>query len=545
MSSEEAAEKSEELRELVLKSLGNDEKLARRFETIHTVTATQSGGATSSKNSGCDNETIRAERIVDREDRSPLWTQESAFGFAFDKDLRASRVYGRLTYEASDLSLTSSRGRSRGWSVLSGISLLQISNISVVSLPITAAELYDSYHYSADTSKCLANGDQAAQVNAIWPPWRVASWFRFTDLGQWLLDRILTDHLSGWSILSLQRKHMANYTSLVAGQDNLWSQVKLLQICISGEVSNWSNERSTKPTNPESSNVVSHNQPHGHLPDLLHSAVVTATRYPLKTAEASPQSSEGSSRAAIPNQNISIPAPKIEDIIDDYSHYGCESTQLEMAQGWRYLEFIAANEHSTFYEKFLSVHDGYDHSILDPSLPLKWQKTMLKHNIVFLDYLHHSLYYEEEKPGLHSGREHLSRLRRWQIEQLSTDVYNELIRRCAEHFEEKLSGTLQSLQYISPPDESGLRRRKAQKKLAILPLLRLRALSADVCSEIETRAESCAHEGDDQNASPATSVQTSPGQPTMPTEGTEDIGIASTTDVKVELPFVGDRLCYL
>ncbi|KAL8670647.1 MAG: hypothetical protein Q9168_004826 [Polycauliona sp. 1 TL-2023] len=64
------------------------------------------------------------------------------FGFAFDPDLRASRVYSRIARtfhrrsEPDQISLPSSAGFSIGSSFLSGISLAEVSNISLMSFPI-------------------------------------------------------------------------------------------------------------------------------------------------------------------------------------------------------------------------------------------------------------------------------------------------------------------------------------------------------------------------------------------------------------------------
>ncbi|KAL8994783.1 MAG: hypothetical protein Q9169_005345 [Polycauliona sp. 2 TL-2023] len=64
------------------------------------------------------------------------------FGFTFDPDLRASRVYSRSTRafqrrsDPDQLSLPSSTGISMGSSFLSGISLAEVSNISLMSFPL-------------------------------------------------------------------------------------------------------------------------------------------------------------------------------------------------------------------------------------------------------------------------------------------------------------------------------------------------------------------------------------------------------------------------
>ena len=72
--------------------------------------------------------------------------QIGQFGFTFDYDLRCSRVYARARKSA--FSLSSSAERSIGWSIFSGLSLADISDLSVISLPISAAELWNGERYS-------------------------------------------------------------------------------------------------------------------------------------------------------------------------------------------------------------------------------------------------------------------------------------------------------------------------------------------------------------------------------------------------------------
>ena len=71
--------------------------------------------------------------------------QIGEFGFTFDYDLKCSRVYARV--RKSTFSLSSSARRSIGWSIFSGLSLADISDLSVISLPISAAELWNGERY--------------------------------------------------------------------------------------------------------------------------------------------------------------------------------------------------------------------------------------------------------------------------------------------------------------------------------------------------------------------------------------------------------------
>lgn len=73
--------------------------------------------------------------------------EDPRFAFEFDHDLYRSWVYARALRRHSSQSLTSSLTNSFRWSCLSNISLADISNLSVLSLPIRADELRNSVHY--------------------------------------------------------------------------------------------------------------------------------------------------------------------------------------------------------------------------------------------------------------------------------------------------------------------------------------------------------------------------------------------------------------
>uniref|UniRef100_A0A0B7KN66 Cdc24/Scd1 N-terminal domain-containing protein n=1 Tax=Bionectria ochroleuca TaxID=29856 RepID=A0A0B7KN66_BIOOC len=68
--------------------------------------------------------------------------------FDFEADLESSRVYGRAKRTSMDFSFRSSKARSTVGSMLSGISLSKVSNISVIALPIFVEDVSNSHHYS-------------------------------------------------------------------------------------------------------------------------------------------------------------------------------------------------------------------------------------------------------------------------------------------------------------------------------------------------------------------------------------------------------------
>jgi cell division control protein 24 len=69
-------------------------------------------------------------------------------GFDFEPDLEASRVYRRVQREAMDFSFRSSVAWSNDLSVFSGLTLGDISVMSVIALPICAAEISNAHHYT-------------------------------------------------------------------------------------------------------------------------------------------------------------------------------------------------------------------------------------------------------------------------------------------------------------------------------------------------------------------------------------------------------------
>ena len=65
----------------------------------------------------------------------------------FTEDLETSRVYRRLPNWRSSMLSVCTGTRSASWSILSGLSLTDISNISVINLVITTDELYEPTQY--------------------------------------------------------------------------------------------------------------------------------------------------------------------------------------------------------------------------------------------------------------------------------------------------------------------------------------------------------------------------------------------------------------
>ena len=89
--------------------------------------------------------------------------QEEESSCEFEEDLRSSRVYGRMAVKDKRASVASSNF-SKGWSFLSTASLSDVSNISVLSLPISAKGLWNTHRYS--------HGGQITSIDsALLDPW--------------------------------------------------------------------------------------------------------------------------------------------------------------------------------------------------------------------------------------------------------------------------------------------------------------------------------------------------------------------------------------
>ena len=71
------------------------------------------------------------------------------FEFSIDRDLNTSRPYARAMKRHSVWSTVSSEIHTMGWSCLSGLSLAQVSQISVINLPILPQDLWNGQHYGA------------------------------------------------------------------------------------------------------------------------------------------------------------------------------------------------------------------------------------------------------------------------------------------------------------------------------------------------------------------------------------------------------------
>ncbi|KAI1045000.1 hypothetical protein LB505_012436 [Fusarium chuoi] len=92
--------------------------------------------------------TIQSTRDMDTLNRKSTssW-RSSLFEFDFEHDLKLSRAYRHAKRDTMDFSVRSSVARTHAWSSLSGISLSDISHISVLALPLYVEDISNPQHY--------------------------------------------------------------------------------------------------------------------------------------------------------------------------------------------------------------------------------------------------------------------------------------------------------------------------------------------------------------------------------------------------------------
>ena len=120
----------------------------------------------------------------------PITTESFAaiHGFAFEQDLLDSRPYARAVNRRPCWSATSSVVPTMGWSYLSGISLADVSEVSILSLPLSSSELWNGHRYvTAQDSLGNSASDEEQQTQApvartrhtVTPLYRAASSWPF------------------------------------------------------------------------------------------------------------------------------------------------------------------------------------------------------------------------------------------------------------------------------------------------------------------------------------------------------------------------------
>ena len=96
-----------------------------------------------------ENDAMTTRSEIQEASKHQMITETKTFTFTFESALQNSRVYTRntLRHLKSSFSLPSSTAPSLTWSFLSGLSLTDVTNVSVLSLPLSAKDLWNLNYY--------------------------------------------------------------------------------------------------------------------------------------------------------------------------------------------------------------------------------------------------------------------------------------------------------------------------------------------------------------------------------------------------------------
>ena len=137
---------------------------------------------------------------------------------------------------------------------------------------------------------------------------------------------------------------------------------------------------------------------------------------------------------------------------------------------------------------------------------------LLQHHTILKRFLGQSLRDEKGNPKPNRARDKLLRLSGIQFQELSTDVYDELLRRQSAQGQQT-NGPGQVPPYLLPKDNFHPKRNQARQKLATLPHSRFRDLATDVFYELERRFPNFAGRDIPHNGSPALGPPSRVGTP--------------------------------
>ena len=126
------------------------QELGRLPSTTSTITGRDAtpGPSLAESNTVDDTESIVTVRGPTTDVQSSRSSdQRQTFGYSFDQDLNTSRPYTRAMQKHTAWSPTSSEIHTMGWSCLSGLSLAEVSQISVINLLFCPQDLWNGHRY--------------------------------------------------------------------------------------------------------------------------------------------------------------------------------------------------------------------------------------------------------------------------------------------------------------------------------------------------------------------------------------------------------------
>lgn len=160
---EEAEITMTRLCDLVQQVLASNQEMNLRLRNLDDKTS-ETAAPTAAK---ADDASTASSRISNPAlDSVPHGVQRNQLGFAFEEDLLASRVYRKPLYSDSGESLVTSAARTTASSILSALSLTDVSNISILAVPIYAHEISNSRRYTFGDfdPEPLENGKQRSNT---------------------------------------------------------------------------------------------------------------------------------------------------------------------------------------------------------------------------------------------------------------------------------------------------------------------------------------------------------------------------------------------
>ncbi|KAL8826735.1 MAG: hypothetical protein Q9191_003618 [Dirinaria sp. TL-2023a] len=146
---------------------------------------------------------------------------------------------------------------------------------------------------------------------------------------------------------------------------------------------------------------------------------------------------------------------------------------------------------------------------------LQMEENLAQHYAILKRYLAQSLRDDKGIVKPNRARDKLLRLSPVQFMELSTDVYDELLRRQSAAGQQT-NGPGQVPSYLLPKENFHPKRNQARQKLATLPPPRFRDLATDVFYELERRFPRFAGGGIDRNGSPAPHMRGPPSRQGTP-----------------------------
>ena len=133
--------------ELVEQVLATNQDMSRRLRNMDGKRTRSRGSDREDDASTTSGETVTLPPPgLPRDGLSDVY--RSQFGCSFEEDLFASRVYRRPLFSDSSLSLATSAARTTASSILSALSLTDVSNISILAVPVYADEISNQGRYT-------------------------------------------------------------------------------------------------------------------------------------------------------------------------------------------------------------------------------------------------------------------------------------------------------------------------------------------------------------------------------------------------------------